>query len=279
MIAHRVGASVVITTCDRPEGAAALLRSVLGQRGYRGGLEALVVNDHGDERVLDTVRAVAGGQLIPVRCFDTGYSGFGAVLARNIGLRFARYDTAIFLDDDVRVGEDLVARYQQAPEGLRLGRIDFQVESDGAARIIEERRPILRGEDRVVEDYLPFLGYLWGANFAVPTRLALVVGGLDEAFLDENEEDVDFGARLMLASRRLVVAPSARAIHLGPDSLLKWQLGLPFADRPRRAEARFQRRTHLVVNGGLDYWAGERWERCQRWSSFERRFGAGQRSA
>jgi hypothetical protein len=265
MATLRDGASVVIATCDRPRSAAALVREVVGQRGLAGALEILVVNDAGDASVFDAVAEAAAGSGVPLRCFDTEHvSGFGVVLARNIGLRFARCATTIFLDDDVAVGRDLVARYQRAPEGLRLGRIDFAVELAGRQLVVPDRRDILHGADRAVEPVGAYLGYLWSANFALPTLLGLAIGGFDEAFLDENEEDMDFGARAMLAGRRLVAVPSARALHHGPDDLLRHQLGLPVSDRPRRAQERFARRGHLVVNGGEAYWRGPRWERFRR---------------
>jgi GT2 family glycosyltransferase len=56
---------------------------------------------------------------------------------------------------------------------------------------------------------------------------------------DEDEEDMDFGARAILASRRLVVVPSARVVHHGPDAVLKKQLGIPFTERPHRGNEHF----------------------------------------
>lgn len=50
---------------------------------------------------------------------------------------------------------------------------------------------------------------------------------------------MDFGARAILASRRLVVVPSARVVHHGPDAVLKKQLGIPFTERPHRGNEHF----------------------------------------
>lgn len=264
MITHIPGTSVVIPTYNKPTQAAALVQALLQQQGVQGPLEILVVNDHGEESVYARVKEVASNSAIPVRIFDTGYSGFGVVLARNIGLRFAHYTLCVFLDDDVIIPEDLIARYQQAPDGLRFGRIDFEFEWNGWQFAVRDRRDIMQGPDRLVESYQPYLGYLWSANFAVPTRLGLAIGGFDEVFLDEVEEDMDFGARAILASERLVVVPSARVIHQGPNTVLKKQLGIPYIERPFRGNEHFQNRRHLIANGGLDYWQSEKWEHYRR---------------
>jgi glycosyltransferase involved in cell wall biosynthesis len=241
-----------------------LVKELLGQQNVDGPLEILVVNDNGGPEVFECLSRLAPGP-VPLRFFDTGYSGYGPVLARNAGLRFARYDTVIFLDDDVSIGPDLVSRYQRAPEGIRIGRIDFAVEIDGQSRIYPDRRAkLMTGEDRLVKSGGACLFLVWSANFCIPTDLGVRLGGFDEAFLDEGEEDCDFGARLIFATRRLIVVPSARAVHEGPDLVLRQRLGLPVTVRVGRAADRLCARGTIVVNGGAAYWRDPKWSQMIR---------------
>lgn len=221
----------------------------------------LVVNDHGDPAVYAAVRGAPNPGRVPLRCFDTGYAGYGLALARNVGLRFARHDAAVFVDDDLTVGPDFLAAHRRAPMGPRAGRVDFQVDGPHGRTVHPDRRgEIMTGATRVIDDPAPYLGFLWGANFSIPTVLALAIGGVDEAFLDEGEEDMDFGARAMLAAGRLVVVPEARAVHHGPDRTLAAELGIDLGpQRLGRAQQRFAARASLVVNGGLGYWHQPRW--------------------
>jgi GT2 family glycosyltransferase len=258
------GVSVVVTTFKRPALAVQLVHQLLGQQHLHGPMEILVVNDNGGPEVFDRLSTLPTGS-IPLRFFDTGYAGYGPALARNAGLRFARYDTIVFLDDDVSVGADLLARYQQAPPGIRLGRVDFAVAINGTRRIYGDRRTVLMsGGDRLIRPDPAYFFLLWSANFCIPTSVGLTLGGFDEAYLDEGEEDCDFGARLMFATQRLVAVPSARAVHDGPDLRLQKLLGMPVIERPGRAAERVRALRSLEPNGGMAYWQDEKWHRMLR---------------
>jgi GT2 family glycosyltransferase len=261
---HKPGISVVVSTFNRVESAVRLVRQLVSQADFQGSLEILLVNDAGDPAVLEHGQKIEHCELIPIRCFDTGYDGYGLVIARNTGLRFADCDHVVFLDDDMEVGPDLIARYQRAPAGVRLGRIDFRVEVDGKTQIYPDRREIMNGPDRLITPFEPYLGNLWGGNCCISTSLALALGGFDEAYLEEGEEDVDFGFRAILACGNLVAVPSARAVHTGPDMYLARQLGLSRKARISRAHKRLAQTKNLIANGGLDYWARRQWEERPR---------------
>jgi hypothetical protein len=262
---HAPGVSVIVPCFNRARDTAALVEGLQRQRGVRGRLEVLVVSDNGPSDVLDAVAALPPTDGVTVRLFDTHYAGYGLVLARNVGIRFARYDTVVCLDDDLVVGDDLVATYQAAGPGLRLGRIDQLVTIDGNDRIVADPRgSLLDGATRPVDDLVKYRGFMYGGNFALDTAIALAVGGFDEAFLDEGEEDMDFGARVMATTRAATTVPAARALHKGPTLVSAHQLGLPAAPaRPANAHARLhQPGRGWIVNGGLSYWLADRWTRC-----------------
>lgn len=262
LFAHHPGVSVVVSTYDRPARAASLVAALQRQRGVRGPVEVLVVNDNGTRDVFDAVAALQHVGAGAVRTFDTRYPGYGVALARNIGFRFARYDTVVCLDDDVEVGEDLVASYQAAPEGLRLGRVDCPVVVRGETRLADPRGALMQGEARRIDDLDRCRGYLYSGNFSVPTEVALAVGGFDEAFLDEGEEDLDFGARVMAALQSAVAVPAARAVH---GDLMRTQAADIAATATPRRVGRADERLRQpgrgsIVNGGLAYWLGPRWQ-------------------
>jgi hypothetical protein len=259
---HPEGMSVVITTFNRVERAAALVASIAQQQPCGVPVEILLVNDHGTTAVFDAARAIAARTGCDLRTFDTYYTGYGPALARNVGLRFARYDTTVFLDDDVEVGSDLLRCYQRAPAGIRMGRIDFLHPDGDRVRQVPDRRLALRGPDRLLRPWATFEGFMWSANCAVPTEVALALGGFDEAFLDEGEEDLDFSARSIRATRLPVAVPSALALHHELDLSGGAALQAGRTARVARANERLADPARgVVVNGGVSYWAGDRWQR------------------
>jgi glycosyltransferase involved in cell wall biosynthesis len=86
--------SVIIPTRNRPERLAKALASVLGQTWPR--LEAIVVNDGGDDVEAVVSRLDQGGRATYVRVGTTRERA----AARNAGLRVARGEYVAYLDDD-----------------------------------------------------------------------------------------------------------------------------------------------------------------------------------
>jgi hypothetical protein len=261
---HPDGISVVISTFDRIASAIALVERIARQQPCGAAVEILLVNDHGTGDVFAAAREIARQTGAVLRTFDTRYTGYGLTLARNIGLRQASYRTTVFLDDDLEVGVDLLRRYHEAPEGVRMGRIDFTFESAGVQRQCPDRRIALQGPDRVLRPWSAFEGFMWGGNCAVPTELGLALGGFDETFLGEGEEDLDFSVRAVAATHRPVAVPSALATHQGLDRNGRVWLGFERFTRPGRANDRLADPTRgSIVNGGIEYWASARWNQFE----------------
>ncbi|MBT6200754.1 MAG: glycosyltransferase [Acidiferrobacteraceae bacterium] len=259
---HKMGISVVVTTYNRPFFLLNLVRQLLTQNVERP-VEILVVNDGGDPGVPEVLRSALGKSRFPVRLFDSGYQGYGLTLCRNIGIRHANYDQLVFLDDDLSIGASLLSCYSEAPEGLRMGTVLQLTTVKNTTRLVADARgALLTGETRAIDDYRSYMGFLWGANFSIPTRYAMAVGGFDESFLDEGQEDMDFGARIIQFLDGFFVVPSASAVHLGvPQSLDAHNVN---AGRTGRMVERFCTRRSLIVNGGLSYWMQEKWSQYQR---------------
>ena len=104
-------ASVVITTCDRPDVVERALSSALAQT--HDPMEVIVVDDGARDRIdpSDIERASAASSK-DVRLITT-QGREGANRARNLGLAAARGEWITFLDDDDELLPDMVARSLQ----------------------------------------------------------------------------------------------------------------------------------------------------------------------
>jgi GT2 family glycosyltransferase len=263
---HEPGLSVVISTFNRPDAVRRLIDDLASQRPCGVPVEVLLVNDDGDTDGLPAICEAAQARGLDVRLFDTHFSGYGLTLARNIGLRFARYDTTVLLDDDLRIAPDLLWHYRQAPASIRAGRIDAEFDDSGVRRARPDPRLEMRGrEARVLRPWNAYETFLWGGNCAVTTELGLALGGFDETFLGEGEEDTDFGARAVRATHRPVVVPGAWALHEGLDQTTRVWLGFATANRPGRSRMLLADAGRgVVVNGGVEYWDDARWAEFER---------------
>jgi len=92
----------------------------------------------------------------------------------------------------------------------------------------------------------------------------MAVGGFDLAFINEGQEDTDFGARLMYFLSGAYVVPAAAATHFGAATNFDNASGRQVEIRPSRADERHRERTTMLVNGGLAYWKSPDWEQFCR---------------
>jgi hypothetical protein len=263
---HEPGMSVVISTFNRHDAVRRLIEDLARQRPCGVPIEVLLVNDDGETGGFPAICEAAHERGLDLRLFDTHFAGYGLTLARNIGLRFARYDTTVLLDDDLRIAPDLLWQYSQAPASIRAGRIDAEFDDSGVRRSRPDPRLEMRGrEARVLRPWSAYETFLWGGNCAVTTELGLALGGFDESFLGEGEEDTDFGARAVRATHRPVAVPGAWARHEGLDQTTRVWLGFATASRAGRSRTLLADAGRgVVVNGGVEYWGGTRWAEFER---------------
>ncbi len=94
----RIGVSVVIPTCDRPQMLQRLLKSITFSSAYD--LEVIVVDDaSSDEGAYERLNA-AWREVLPAFHYLRLPSRSGAPAARNAGIRLAQYDWIALVDDD-----------------------------------------------------------------------------------------------------------------------------------------------------------------------------------
>jgi len=140
-LGHKPGISVVISTYNRPFLAISLIRQIMTQVDLQLPLEVLMVSDGGNPGSLDVIKQMTAKSQWPVRFFDSMQAdAYALTLCRNIGIRFARYDRLVFLDDDLSIGPDFLSHYASAPEGLCLGRIDSIEEREKQFEVVPDLR-------------------------------------------------------------------------------------------------------------------------------------------
>ena len=215
--------TVAVCTKDRPELLRSCLDSVLGSDVLP--LEVLVVdNAPSDDRTRDVVAAL-GLRYEVERCA-------GLDFARNRALRSARGDVVAFVDDDVVVDPDWLARVRavwrdEPGTGAVTGQIlpvelatDAQIafEHGGGFRGGNERIRYV-GQSRAGDPVYPYGpgSFGAGANMAVHRVTALEIGAFDEA-LDTGAPlpgggDIDMLHRIVRHGAPLVYEPRAVVFH------------------------------------------------------------------
>ena len=140
----------------------------------------------------------------------------GAAATRNAGLRLAKGDLVLFIDDDVQATDSLIQAHvefhQKTPNASVIGAVDMPWENT--------TDPFLRylRDHRILNPYTPSKGpidfsYYHTCNVSTPTNVLLNVGGFNESFQIYGMEDIELGYRLEKAGSRMVFAPDAKAVH------------------------------------------------------------------
>ncbi|OLT40459.1 glycosyltransferase [Gordonia sp. CNJ-863] len=224
----RPGVSVVICTRDRPDHLARLLDSLV-TLDYPD-FEVLVVDNNPVSGLTPPVVAAACPS-IPVRVVDA--AGPGLSIARNVGLRSARFELVAFTDDDVVLDPNWLSRivigFERDESVACVCGMVPSVEVMTPAQAYFDRRvgwaerwePALYGVARPVaaDDLFPLRvsEFGTGANFAVRRDVVVGLGGFDEAVgagsAAGGGEDIDIFVRLLLAGGSIAREPAAIVWH------------------------------------------------------------------
>lgn len=130
--------------------------------------------------------------------------------AMNVGLRHARSEIVLFLDDDVIPGAGLIAAHRDAHRRSGVSVVAGQVLQPGQVPI--EGTPVpfrfnAAGRSWVTEAI--------GANFSIRRDLALRIGGVDENFVRAAYGyEAELCARAIAAGGRVLFEPTATVRHL-----------------------------------------------------------------
>lgn len=205
--------TVAIPTYNREEELLGTIRDVLAQS--HGNLELLVVDQTPSHRpeTRAALDLICDPRFRYVRVDPPSSSA-----ARTFALRAARAPFIVFLDDDVKMSNDLVEifleTFRSRPELSAVG-----------GRVLQEGFPV--GRDVLWFDEFAithgvftatepgFTNAFPGGNCALRVEDALKVGGFDERYRGNSfREESDLSLRMAAAGQRIYYEPRAVLLHL-----------------------------------------------------------------
>jgi len=204
--------SVVIPVRD---GAAFLLESLPALAAALPPDAELIVSDDGSRDATAQTAARFGARVV------ANDASRGPAAARNHGAQAARGAILVFLDADVRVHPDTIARlrreledpdvaaafgsYDDAPAGTAW----VSLYKNLAHHFVHQR------SEREASTF-------WAGCGALRRTAFTAVGGFDATYRRPSVEDVELGGRLRAAGHRIRLVPEAQVTHLKRWTLAGW---------------------------------------------------------
>ena len=145
----------------------------------------------------------------------------GPAAARNHGARAARGDVLVFLDADVRVHPDTIARLRRALDDPAIAAAFGSYDGSPPARSWPSLYKNLAHHfvhQRSSREAATF----WAGCGAVRRDVFLAAGGFDPRYARPSIEDVELGYRLRAAGHRIRLVPDAQVTHLKRWTLAGW---------------------------------------------------------
>jgi glycosyltransferase involved in cell wall biosynthesis len=186
--------SVVIPTFDKADLLAATLDALDAQTYPRELTEVVVVDDHSPDRTEQLLNSLAPGFALRGLRHETNR---GRAAARNTGVRAAKGDLVVFLDDDMRADRRLVeehARFHATRE--RAAAIGKAVTAPDLGRSLALSYLDTRGVQKLAPGSRAPARYFLTNNSSVPRQALLDAGLFDESFRSYGFEDMDIAYRL-----------------------------------------------------------------------------------
>jgi hypothetical protein len=177
------------------------------KRAHAPALEHIVVDDGSSDRSVEIARAFGA-----VVCQSPGLSGPAS--ARNLGAARARGELLLFLDADVCVHRDTLARIQQRFEAdpaldALIGSYDDEPAAPGffsQYKNLQHHFVHQHGRAQAAT--------FWSGCGAIRSAVFRSAGGFDEAYTRPSVEDIELGYRLRAARRQIALDPTVQVKHL-----------------------------------------------------------------
>ena len=220
-------ASIIIPTYNRQALLSHQLRCLCEQQGDV--IEEVLVCDDGSSTDTEATLAPFRSRLPGLKLFRHEDRGFRAGQARNMGIRQARGDILLFIDDDLLLPTDFVSQHVAAHRRGVNGSpqknavIGFRHRSPKIAGDIPTLEEILSScpDDRVehlgpdglgIADHAHPWFFVYSCNLSVTNDRTTV--WFNEEFVGWGMEDIELGYRLVKAGFRVIAQPSARVLHI-----------------------------------------------------------------
>jgi GT2 family glycosyltransferase len=215
-----LGISVIIATHNRRSLLADVLQALERQTIPRERFEVIVVDDGST----DGTAAWLGVQPADAHRRFVTQRNQGVSAARNTGIRMARADILVFLDDD------FVPDPQLLEEHLKVHDAEAAVAVIGPApSLTRYRQPWIAWQQAAMERVYrqmaagtlePSFREFWTGNCSIRRKDAAALGGFDASL--RMYQDVEFGYRLMCHGLRFRFNPAATGLHHNAHSFEAW---------------------------------------------------------
>jgi glycosyltransferase involved in cell wall biosynthesis len=232
--------SVIIPTYNAKANLAKTLDALVRQSLSGSQFEVIVVDD-GSADGTDSLLGNYHGKL-DISYYYMEDLGFRVSVARNIGIKAAKYPLVLFLDCGILASENLVKYHidshrnksNQVTLGLSYGVEEFSmknakalsyvIESHGLETIFSQLSTrkqfydcryieLLKVDFCLVKCKYPWV-ICWGGNVSCEIAALNNIEGFDECFTQWGGEDVDLGIRLFEAGCEFQVLKTHEALHL-----------------------------------------------------------------
>jgi GT2 family glycosyltransferase len=217
---HRL--SVIVPFHDN---AGQLQLCLAGLRASSEPHELILVDDASTDRRAIELAGTAGGFYVKLD------KNSGPAVARNAGAKVARGELLAFVDSDVVVERDTLAKLRQVLDEERGAAAVFGSYDDTPASqgVVTEYRNLVHHHYHQTgpREATTF----WAGCGAVRKNVFERIGGFDERFRRPSIEDIELGMRLKAARERVLLVPTIQCKHLK-----HWRLfNMIYVDVARRA--------------------------------------------
>lgn len=219
--------SVIIATYERPLELARLLVDLEAQKDTPP-FEVLICDDGSHQQTIRRLQSMC--RTFGAKLLTQEDRGFRAASARNMGIRKARHEVAVFLDDDVRILPNFLREHsrihsqqghQIALIGPRLNVPELLMTVDTIALepFIEIEKDDREGkyglsfkDNRLKKARCPWK-VLYTCNASVHLSNLRTIGGFDESFVGYGLEDNELGYRLFKSGVDFLLADQIPVFH------------------------------------------------------------------
>ncbi len=213
--------SVITPTYNRRASLLTTLRALAQQTVAPSSFEVLVISDGSTD---GTTEACADLSVpYALRYFEQDHQGPAA--ARNLGLREARGELIVFLDDDVVPDPELIAAYvalhEEHPHAVGIGPLlpppNMRLQSWVQW---EEKTLLAQYDDMAAGKWTPSFRQFYTGNASVPRQDVLDAGGFDESL--RRAEDVELAFRMRDRGMDFHFSAAARGLHYARRTFRSW---------------------------------------------------------
>jgi glycosyltransferase involved in cell wall biosynthesis len=230
--------SVVIPTYQRRSSVLRALRSLTTQTLPPAAYEVVTVIDGSTDGTADAVRRLE----TPYPLVAVEQENRGRAAARNAGIRTARGEVVVFLDDDMEADPSLLeshwCAHVDAARRVVLGAVPIVLEA-GAPPLVDYRARRFQSRLATLASPGYRLSYadIYSGNASARRSLLVEAGLFDETFDVYGHEDYELALRLEKADAEFVFSPSAVAHQhyentfpaLADDSVARGQTAVLFS--------------------------------------------------